>query len=205
MLLAALPSPSGSETPTLDELADDYAEELADDPDFLDELGIPAEATEPPLSTVAAWLESLLSEGAMPSRSQLIELLRDLLRAHATPAFAMLNGAAAACLLQDNVPGDHFPHLVDTKQGRLLPERALWQQYKTKMTHIEMLLVNGQGEPINGSTLQDGGLELELTLRNATTGETLCNEHNPKRGEGLFTGVGRGAFEPYAAARAQPF
>ena len=44
------------------------------------------------------------------------------------------------------------------------------------------------GQPVLGSTLQEGGLELQLTLLNATTMQPLSDVHKPAktRGEGLL-------------------
>ena len=54
------------------------------------------------------------------------------------------------------------------------------------------------GQPVLGSTLQEDGLELQLTLLNATTGATLSDAHNPRPQEGLFSGVAGRHFEPTA-------
>ena len=51
------------------------------------------------------------------------------------------------------------------------------------------------GQPVLGSTLQPGGLELRLTLLNATTGQPLSNADNPRPGQGLFLGEGGQQFE----------
>ena len=50
------------------------------------------------------------------------------------------------------------------------------------------------GQPVLGSTLQEGRVELQLTLINATTGATLSDADNPRPREGLFSGV---AGRPY--------
>ena len=42
------------------------------------------------------------------------------------------------------------------------------------------------GEPVEGITLQEGGLELQLTLLNATTMQLLSDDHNPRPQEGLL-------------------
>ena len=47
-----------------------------------------------------------------------------------------------------------------------------------------------------GSTLQEGGLELQLTLLNATTMQPLSDDDNPRPEEGLFVGWGKRHFEP---------
>ena len=51
------------------------------------------------------------------------------------------------------------------------------------------------GQPVLGSTLQPGGLVLQLTLLHATTGQPLSDAHNPRPGEGLFLGKGGQQFE----------
>ena len=52
------------------------------------------------------------------------------------------------------------------------------------------------GQPVLGSTLQDEGQELQLTLLNATTGQPLTDADNPRPGEGLFVGAGDRPFVP---------
>lgn len=137
----------------------------------------------------------------MPTRQQLIGLLSGLLQEQAMAALAPTSGAAAlvavnaieAILKQDNPPGDKaFPHHIALTPGQA-PEDAEWQQCGSKFTHIVVRLENGQGKSLNGSTLQRGGLELELTLVNANTGATLDTQ-------GKLTGVAGGGFEPCAAA-----
>ena len=140
----------------------------------------------------------------MPTPEQLVGLLTALLQERAMPALALPNGAAAlvavnaidAILLQDNPPGGkRFPHRVEM----LTDEDDLWAVCKSKFVHIVVRLVNGQGESIDGSTLQQGGLQLELTLVNANNRATL--HHNPKKpNEALFQGVAGGSYEPCAAA-----
>ena len=51
------------------------------------------------------------------------------------------------------------------------------------------------GQPVLGSTLQPGGLELRLTLLNATTMQPLSDADNPRQGQGLFLGEGGKPFE----------
>ena len=187
-LMSAPPSPSVSSTPTLGiEL------ELEE---ILEDLALPS-----PVASTNLWLQSLLSGGPMPTRQQLIGLFSALLQDRAMPALAPPNGATAlvavnavdAILLQDDPPGNKkIPHLLVPKPGQA-PEDAEWQQCGSKFTHVVVRLVNGQGEPLNGSTLQRAGLELELTLVNANTGVTLDTQ-------GKLTGVAGGGFEPCAAA-----
>jgi hypothetical protein len=65
------------------------------------------------------------------------------------------------------------------------------------MTHIAIRLCNSQGEPVAGSSVQEGGLDLRLTLHKiGDTAEPLSDEHNPRSQEGLFRGRASGAFEP---------
>ena len=52
------------------------------------------------------------------------------------------------------------------------------------------------GQPVLGSTLQEGGLELQLTLLNATTMQPLSGADNPRPQEGLFSGVAGRYFDP---------
>ena len=52
------------------------------------------------------------------------------------------------------------------------------------------------GQPVLGETLQEGGLELQLTLLNATTMKELSDDDNPRPGEGLFSGFAGRQFEP---------
>ena len=53
------------------------------------------------------------------------------------------------------------------------------------------------GEPVAGSSVQEGGLDLRLTLHKiGDTSEPLTDDHNPRSQEGLFRGRASGAFEP---------
>ena len=54
------------------------------------------------------------------------------------------------------------------------------------------------GQPVLGTTLQEGGLELQLTLLNVTTGLPLSDADNPRPHEGLFLGVAGRPFVPTA-------
>lgn len=76
----------------------------------------------------------------------------------------------------------------------LANEDGQWQQCATKMTRFGLRLVDRHDRPVHGSTLQPGGLELELTLQ-SVTGQTLTDAHNPKPNEGALAGSARGAFE----------
>ena len=48
------------------------------------------------------------------------------------------------------------------------------------------------GEPVEGSTLQEGGLELQLNLLHATTMQPLSDDHNPRSQEGLLAETKKG-------------
>ena len=52
------------------------------------------------------------------------------------------------------------------------------------------------GQPVLGNTLQEGGVELQLTLLNATTMQPLSDNDNPRPHKGLFVGWGKRHFEP---------
>ena len=52
------------------------------------------------------------------------------------------------------------------------------------------------GQPILGNTLQEGGVKLQLTLINAKTEDTLSDADNPRRDQGLFSGVAGRPFDP---------
>ena len=48
------------------------------------------------------------------------------------------------------------------------------------------------GEPVEGITLQEGGLELQLNLVNGRTMQLLTDDHNPRPQEGLFAETKKG-------------
>jgi len=163
--------------------------------DFLDEIQGSA-LLEVNQLEARSWLVSLESGGAMPDRAQLIGLISGMLNAQSTPTPREAGDIDNVRLVQSEPVIGHmskFPHHVDTSTGE-----PVWQQCKTKMTHIEVKLQNGQGEPVDGSKLQQGGLELRLTLLNAKTMEPLSDNHNPRPSEGHKTllGPARGPFEP---------
>ena len=64
-------------------------------------------------------------------------------------------------------------------------EACVWQQYKSKMTHITVQLRNEHGS-VMGNAVKTGGVELELTLHNADDMELLSNNQNPRKGQGLL-------------------
>ena len=184
--MSAPPSPSNSETSTvnftLEALADEVLDAFGDHP--------------PPTAraSVEAWLQHLEAGGVMPSPQELIGLLSAFLQERALPPRPLTDDALAALgdvnaidavLIQDEPDYFHFPHFVDGED---------WKQCKSKLTHIGVRLVSPAGDPVHGTAVQRGGLELKLELVNANTNETL---QDPK-----LTGVAGGAFEQCAATRA---
>jgi len=148
-------------------------------------------------STCNYYIEYLTAGGELSesARIGLIEGLRT--------CFAML--PPTVTLIQRNITpltaGSGFPHLVKFNNGALSAEdeRCELQQYKTKMTRITVQLPDDEhGQPVLGSTLQEGGLELQLTLLNATTMQPLSDADNPRPQEGLFSGVAGRPFVPTA-------
>jgi len=184
--MSAPPSPSNSEASTanftLEALADEVLDAFGDHP--------------PPTAraSVEAWLQHLEAGGVMPSPQELIGLLSAFLQERALPPRPLTDDALAALgdvnaigavLIQDEPDYFHFPHFVDGED---------WKQCKSKLTHIGVRLVSPAGDPVHGTAVQRGGLELMLELVNANTNETL---QDPQ-----LTGVAGGAFEQCAAARA---
>ena len=133
--------------------------------------------------------------GEMPTREQLIGLLGALLQERSLPALTVTDGALGAVNAADAFLRVEFvPHLV--LPGDELPGDEL-EQCQSKMTYVVVRLVNGQGQPINGTTVQSGGLKLMVTLVNNTTGLTL--QHNPKKPtQALLAGSAGGVYEPTA-------
>ena len=178
------PSPTNSETPTVGFTMDETM--VA----FLDALGSgqPLSASE----TAQAWILGLETGAEMPTREQLIGLLGALLYERSLPA--LTDGALGAINAADAFLRMEFvPHL-ELSQDEL-------EQCKSTMTKIVVRLENGQGQPIHGTTVQTGGLELKVTLINNTTGETILV--NPKKPhKALLAGSAGGVYEPCAAASA---
>ena len=156
--------------------------------------GTPSAMGVAPEVAAAAWLDHLEKGGAVPDRTTLSGLLRALLEAR---VIRPISSASKDVRLVQLDTGKKFPHMLDTANGTLSADEAIWTQCKTKMTHIAVRLCNVQGEPVAGSTVQEGGLELKLTLHKiGETPEPLTDEHNPRAAEGLFRGRASGAFEP---------
>lgn len=142
----------------------------------------------------AAWLAHLEAGRPVPDSKTLISLLKAMLESRALRPIS--SGRLDVKLVQIDT-GKKFPHMLDTANGTLTEDEAIWTQCKTKMTHIAIRLCNSQGEPVAGSSVQEGGLDLRLTLHKiGDTAEPLSDEHNPRSQEGLFRGRASGAFEP---------
>jgi len=142
----------------------------------------------------AAWLAHLEAGRPVPDSKTLISLLKAMLESRALRPIS--SGRPDVKLVQIDT-GKKFPHMLDTANGTLTEDEAIWTQCKTKMTHIAIRLCNAQGEPVAGSSVQEGGLDLRLTLHKiGDTAEPLSDEHNPRSQEGLFRGRASGAFEP---------
>ena len=86
--------------------------------------------------------------------------------------------------------------MVDTLNGRLADDEAIWTQCKTKMTHIAVKLVDSKGQPVRGTAVQQRGLRLRLTLHKVSDDEAMHDGYNPRGQEGLFRGQHGNAFEP---------
>jgi len=141
-----------------------------------------------------AWLAHLEAGRPVPDSKTLISLLRAMLESRALRPIS--SGRPDVKLVQIDT-GKKFPHMLDTANGTLTEDEAIWTQCKTKMTHIAIRLCNAQGEPVAGSSVQEGGLDLRLTLHKiGDTAEPLSDDHNPRSQEGLFRGRASGAFEP---------
>jgi len=180
--MSAPPSPSNSEASTVNFTIDDLLEAVGDHP------------PSPARARAEAWIVHLQEGGVMPSPQELIGLLSALLQERALSARPLTDeylaalgdvNAIGAVLIQDEPDYFHFPHFMDGED---------WKQCKSKLTHIGVQLVNRDGDPVHGTAVQPGGLELKLELVNANTNETL---QDPK-----LTGVAGGAFEQCAATRA---
>ena len=84
-----------------------------------------------------------------PTRTELINLFRTLLTM--VPPTTKL--VQCDIVIPDPALGDdgksHFPHLVVFKNGARSAddEACLWEQYKTKQTHIKVRLHDAQGAP----------------------------------------------------------
>jgi hypothetical protein len=193
---SVISSPARSDD-TLNWDIEDLLHELASPPS----MEVTAVAVTPKPNPVRTWLQSLEAGGELPNRAQLIGLLSGVLAAQeaGTPPTVEAAQIGDVKLVQgDPTPwqqGSKFPHIVDTSSPN---GEEVWQQCKTKLTHVEVKLQNAAGQPVDGSKIQPGGLELELKLLNASSMEPLLDAHNPRPNEGLLLGRARGPFEPCA-------
>ena len=65
------------------------------------------------------------------------------------------------------------------------------------MTHICVRLIDSQGAPVQGTSVQPEGLRLRLTLHKVSDfDEEMDDDYNPRANEGLFRGRAGAAFEP---------
>lgn len=148
-----------------------------------------------------AWIDHLKRGGEMPERDNLIPLLEALVAGYVPPAMPTGNfdSSDATLTIVDTSMQNKFPHMLDTQNGRLNEVDYIWTQCKTKMTHFCVKLVDSAGNPVKGTAVQEGGLELQLTLHRVTdSAEPMTDDHNPRQTEGLFLGRASQPFNPVA-------
>jgi hypothetical protein len=163
--------------------------------------GHPLSAREPltPEVVALAWIDHLEKGGSVPDAGTLLEVLKAVVVSRVplpiVSARARTDLSGVRMVLQDT--GSKFPHVRDTEQGRFSHADATWTQCKTKMTHIAFRLVDSNGKSVAGSTVQQGGLVLRLTLHKVSdVADTLDDDNNPRPQEGLFLGRGGTVFDP---------
>ena len=153
-----------------------------------------------PDEAARAWIAHLRNEGNMPERNNLIGLLEALVisRVPRLMPTADRTDIDVRMVIEDTSLNKKFPHMVDTQNGRLTGDDAIWTQCKTKMTHFCVRLVDSHGMPVKGSDVQDGGVELRLTMHKVVgdSSEALDNDSNPRPFEDLFRGRANGVFDP---------
>jgi hypothetical protein len=161
----------------------------------------------PPEQVAIAWIDHLQKGGSLPDTSTLVELLQALVvtRVPCAPHAPVPMATPAASDLDVKmivvaVGGKKFPHMLETDNGRLTGEDRIWTQCKTKMTHFCVRLVDSNGAPVAGTSVQPDGLKLRLTLHKVVGDfyEPLDDDSNPRPSEGLFRGRAGGAFQPEA-------
>ena len=159
----------------------------------------------PPDEAAHAWIDHVERGGALPDSQTFVALMRALAAPrvphppHPNPvAMASLAGVPDVRLvLVDTSEMKKFPHMLDTQNGRLTEEEAIWTQCKTKMTHVAVRLVDSKGNPAKGKDVCEGGLVLRLTLHKVSDfDEAMDDDCNPRPNEGLFRGRSNGVFEP---------
>lgn len=148
---------------------------------------------------VHAWIDHLKRGGDMPERNNLVGMLEALVvsrvpRPVPTAARADMD---VRMVIVDTSRNGKFPHMIDTQNGGLAQEDAIWTQCKTKMTHFCVRLVSANGDPVKGTAVQEGGLKLRLTLHKVSDAEeAMSDDYNPRASEGLFLGRSSRQFEP---------
>ena len=124
-------------------------------------------ASEPFDAAASTWLESLIVKegGPMPTREELINLLRNFLQLPVAPPSITAADPCEARLIQDVSAPTTFPHLVEIAGAPVHPsennvwhgsrhhqEDAQWQQCATKMTRFGLRLVDRQGSMVKGQS-----------------------------------------------------
>jgi len=156
----------------------------------------------PPDQAARAWICHLKRGGAMPERDNLVGLLEALAvsyqpRPMPMPSASRADELGITLVVEDTSRNNKFPHMLETENGRLTGEDAIWTQCKTKMTHFCVKLVDANGQPVKGAAVQLGGLELRLTLhRVSDPADPMHDGHNPRPHEGLFLGRSSQPFSP---------
>ena len=166
-----------------------------------DEAPLPPGPARLPVDQAAwAWIDHVEKGNAVPDGPTFVELMRALVNTRVRPPPPVTMASLASPLdvrlkLEDS--GKKFPHMLDTQNGRLTEDDAVWTQCKTKMTHVRVRLVDSKGRPVKGTDVQEGGLALCLTLHKVVgnASEPLNDGSNPRATEGLFRGRASGHFE----------
>lgn len=143
----------------------------------------------------AAWVRHIEAGNQGPDSLTALQLLKAMLGSRTLQSPPSANQDVR--LVQVDT-GKKFPHMIDTMNDTLTGEEGVWTQCKTKMTHIAVRLINSRGEPVMGTQVQEGGLELKLTLHKVgNCGEPLDDNCNPRSREGLFLGRASKEFSPF--------
>jgi len=151
----------------------------------------------PPEQAALAWIDHVQKGGAAPDGPVFVALLQAMLAWRApfpAPMATPANDLDVHLVMVDT--GKKFPHMLDTANGTLAGDEAIWTQCKTKMTHIAVRLVDSKGKPVRGTAVQQGGLKLRLTLHKVSDDEAMDDGYNPRPWEGLFRGRASQVFEP---------
>lgn len=144
-----------------------------------------------------AWIDHVQKGGSLPDGPIFVELLQAMLASRAPfPAPMATRADDLDVTLKIVDTGKKFPHMLDTANGTLAADEAIWTQCKTKMTHIAVRLVDSNDRPVRGTAVQQGGLKLRLTLHKVSDDEAMDDGFNPRPWEGLFLGRASQPFEP---------